>query len=60
MFSIKSYDAYVNKSFRLPVEVVKNLERIASSKNISVNNLVLQMIEFCLNDLESSEEKVPL
>lgn len=56
MFKIKSYDAYVNKSFRLPAEIVKSLEIYSSQKNISVNNLVLQMIEFCLKELESSEE----
>ena len=56
MFTIKSYDSYVTKSFRLPVEVVALLERYSSSKNISVNNLVLQMIEFCLKELESGEE----
>lgn len=59
MFTIKSYDSYVNKSFRLPVEVVKMLESYASSKNISVNNLVLQMLEFCLSELESGKEQVP-
>lgn len=59
MFTIKSYDSFVTKSFRLPVEVVKKLEFYSSSKNISVNNLVLQMLEFCLSELESDKEQVP-
>lgn len=57
MFVVKSYGSFQNKSFRLPVEVVKDLERIAGEKNLSVNALVLQMIEHCLKDLSQLNEE---
>lgn len=41
-----------NKTVRLPDEVIKQIEKIASDKNISFNKVVLQLIEYALKDVE--------
>lgn len=41
-----------NKTVRLPDEVIKQIEKIASDRNISFNKVVLQLIEYALKDVE--------
>jgi predicted HicB family RNase H-like nuclease len=47
---------YSNKTFRLPVELIKRLEEIAQSKSISVNNLVVQCCEYALTNLKDEND----
>lgn len=58
MFKIQKIE-YTNKTFRLPTELVKNMETLAQNKGVSLNNLVIQCCEYALANLEqtSSEQE---
>ena len=45
----KSYPS-VNKTFRIPVNIVEELERIAGEYNTSVNKVVIQCLEYALEE----------
>ena len=47
MFEVKKTE-YMNKTFRLPLELVQRLEALAQEKGVSVNNLVVQCCEYAM------------
>ncbi len=52
---------YVNKTFRMPSELVQKLECLAQEKSVSLNNLVVQCCEYALENIcdgETSDTKV--
>ena len=51
MFEIKKSE-HINKTFRLPIELVKKMETLAQSKGVSLNNLVVQCCEYALDNIE--------
>ena len=51
----KGYDA-VSKTFRLPVEMVSCLESLAAKNKISLNRLVIQCLQYALDNLEEDDE----
>lgn len=56
MFKIKKTE-HINKTFRLPTELVKRMEEIAQNKGISLNNLVVQCCEYALENIEHSDDE---
>lgn len=54
MFNVKKIE-YVNKTFRMPSELVKQLEIIAQEQKISLNNLVVQCCEYAMSNLEPTQ-----
>ena len=50
----KGYDS-VSKSFRLPVELVEELDKLAYENNLSLNQLVIQCLNFALENLDKGE-----
>lgn len=46
---------YINKTFRMPRELVSEMETLAQSKGISFNQLVIQCCKYALENLD--EEK---
>ncbi len=50
MFKIKKTE-YTNKTFRMPLELVKKMEVIAQEQKISLNNLVVQCCEYALDNM---------
>lgn len=50
----KGYDS-VSKSFRLPVELVEELDKLAYENNLSLNQLVIQCLNFALKNLDNEE-----
>lgn len=55
MFKIqKGYDT-VNKSFRLPIELVEDLDKLAYKYNLSLNQLVVQCLRYALDNLEEDD-----
>lgn len=57
MFKVrKDYNEYQNKTFRIPAELVKELEVVASKNNISVNRLVIQSLQYALDNLDDSSK----
>lgn len=51
LFKVEKQE-YINKTFRMPVELVKEMEILAQSKEISLNQLVIQCCKYALNNLE--------
>ena len=51
MFEIKKTE-YVNKTFRMPAELVKRLETLAQSNDVSLNNLIIQCCEYAVENLK--------
>ncbi|MBQ8342300.1 MAG: toxin-antitoxin system HicB family antitoxin [Clostridia bacterium] len=47
MFEIQKNEK-INKTFRLPLELVQKLEILAQNENVSLNNLVVQCCEYAL------------
>ncbi len=50
MFKVKKTE-YINKTFRLPLELTQKMENIAQEKHVSLNNLVVQCCEYALNSM---------
>ncbi len=50
-FEIKKTEM-INKTFRLPAELVERMQTIAQNKGVSLNNLVVQCCEYALKNLE--------
>lgn len=56
MFKVKKTE-YINKTFRLPMDLVEKMESLAQSKGVSLNNLVVQCCEYALENIEQAEEE---
>ena len=56
MFEVKKTE-YINKTFRMPVDLVKQLEILAQAKQVSLNNLIIQCCEYALNSLDNDKGK---
>ncbi len=54
MFEIKK-EEYVNKTFRMPVTLVKKLEILAQNNNVSLNNLIIQCCEYAVDNLKEKK-----
>ena len=44
MFEIKKNES-INKTFRLPAALVRQMEEIAQNKGVSLNNLMVMLVE---------------
>lgn len=56
MFEIDKQET-INKTFRIPVELSKKLQKVAQEENISMNNLVIQCCEYALNNMKPKKNK---
>lgn len=57
MFDVKKPEM-INKTFRMPQELVDKLSEVAQQKKVSLNYLVIQCCEYALENLnENSEEQ---
>ncbi|MBO4865160.1 MAG: hypothetical protein J5582_01135 [Ruminococcus sp.] len=55
MWKIQKGYEYVTKTFRLPVEQVEQLDKLAYENNLSLNQLVIQCLNFALENLDKDE-----
>jgi len=46
----------VNKTFRIPVHIVKQLEQLAGKYNTSVNKIVIQCLEYALDNISDETD----
>ena len=53
MFKVQKPEM-INKTFRLPLNLVQELQIVAQNKDVSLNNLVQQCCEYALKHLESN------
>ncbi len=52
MFEIDKQET-INKTFRIPIELSKKLQKVAQTEGISMNNLVVQCCEYALNNMKT-------
>lgn len=56
MLEIEKGHESVNKTFRIPVEIVAELENLANINNTSVNKVVIQCLEYALKNIVRNDE----
>lgn len=49
----KDYSDYEYKSLRLPTNLIKEVQELANSNNMSFNKVVIQCIEYALENMEN-------
>ncbi|MBQ7117530.1 MAG: hypothetical protein IJN88_04905 [Clostridia bacterium] len=54
MFEVKK-EEYINKTFRMPVTLVRKLEEVAQKEKVSLNNLVIQCCEYSLDNMKNED-----
>ena len=47
---------YENKSLRLPKELIEKVQLLADEYNMSFNKVVIECIEYSLNNMKPKEE----
>lgn len=52
MFKVQK-DEYVNKTFRFPTDILKQLEILAQKEEVSLNNLVIQCCKYALDHIST-------
>lgn len=53
MFKLKKEATeYENKSLRLPKDLINELQALANKNNLSFNKVVIQCIEYALDNME--------
>ena len=55
MLEIEKGHESVNKTFRIPVDIVAELENLASINNTSVNKVVIQCLEYALANISQPD-----
>ena len=55
MFQVKKIE-HANKTFRLPCDLLDELEKLAQEKDVSLNQLVIQCCQYALDHLDRSEQ----
>jgi len=57
MFEIKKEASdFENKSLRLPKELIDKVQSLATEYNTSFNKVVIQCIEYALNDMKTDKD----
>ena len=51
----KGYDSE-SKTFRLPIELIERLEVIATQNKLSLNQLVIQCLNYAVNSLDEEKD----
>ena len=57
MFKVRQTEEMINKTFRLPRNLLEELTKVAESEQVSVNNLVRQCCEYALSNMKSTLQK---
>lgn len=59
MFKLKkNYTEYENKSLRLPKDLIDKIQKLADENSMSFNRVVIQCVEYALDNMESDKEEV--
>ncbi|MBR1741130.1 MAG: Arc family DNA-binding protein [Lachnospiraceae bacterium] len=58
MFRVKKeYSDFENKSLRLPQIMIEKLQKLANENSLSFNKIVIQCIEYALDNMEDDSEQ---
>ncbi|HIV87279.1 MAG TPA: hypothetical protein H9896_04135 [Candidatus Pygmaiobacter gallistercoris] len=55
MFQVKKIE-HANKTFRMPCDLIDQLEKLAQEKDVSLNQLVIQCCQYALDHLDRGED----
>ena len=55
-FSLKKQE-YANRTLRFPIELLDDLNHLASQTNMSLNHVVVKCCEYALENLENEPQK---
>jgi len=55
-FSLKRQE-YANRTLRFPVELLDELNKLASQSNMSFNHVVIECCQYALENLENTENE---
>jgi predicted HicB family RNase H-like nuclease len=55
MFRVKIEEESTSKTFRMPNNLLKKLEKLADEKNISLSKLVIQCCEYAMENLDKEK-----
>lgn len=53
MFKVEKKN-YINKTFRIEENLLRQLEQVAAAEKISLNALVVQCCQYALNDMNTN------
>ena len=56
MFTIKQGDDTVTKSMRMPRRLAQKMDRLAQEHNVSFTDLVLQCLQYALDNMDAEED----
>lgn len=59
MLKIQGKPKYVRKTFRLPKDLAEKIDRIAYINNLSPNQIVIQCLNYALNEISTGYTKQP-
>ena len=51
----KGYDT-ISKTFRLPIDLVEEMETLAAKNKISLNKLVTQCLQYAMDNIDTSDK----
>lgn len=51
MFKVRQTEEMINKTFRMPLSLLEELNKVAEQEKVSVNNLVRQCCEYALGQM---------
>ena len=51
MFKVKK-EKFTNKTFRMPNDLIEQLQSVAQEQSVSLNQLVIQCCQYALDNLE--------
>lgn len=51
MFKVKK-EEFTNKTFRMPNDLIEQLQSVAQEQSVSLNQLVVQCCQYALDNLE--------
>jgi len=57
MFRIPKEDSTVSKTFRLPIKLMEEMEKLAQNNNISLNRLVKECLIYAMENIEKPNDK---
>ena len=57
MLKIQGKPECVSKTFRLPKELAQKLDRIAYINNISLNQIVIQCLDYAFHDIDTGDSE---
>ncbi len=59
MLKIQGKPEFVSKTFRLPIDMIRKLDKIAYINNLSLNQLVIQCLDYALHNIDTGDNEKP-